>query len=66
VLAHQSEASEDGQARQVRLELKAVAIGAITQGVQAIGMETPAQFAGFLAAGRNGSGFVFHITSLTE
>jgi primosomal replication protein N len=66
VLAHQSEASEDGQARQVRLELKAVAIGAITKGVQAIGMENAAQFAGFLAAGRNGRGFVFHITSLTE
>jgi primosomal replication protein N len=66
MLVHQSEASEDGQARQVRLELKAVAIGAITKGVHSIGMETPAQFAGFLAQGRNGRGFVFHITSLSE
>jgi primosomal replication protein N len=64
VLAHQSEASEDGQARQVRLELKAVAIGIISKAVQSMGLETPAQFAGFLAAGRNGRGLVFHITAL--
>jgi primosomal replication protein N len=64
VLAHRSEASEDGQPRQVQLELKAVAIGAISQALQTMGLETPAQFAGFLAAGRNGRGVVFHITSL--
>jgi primosomal replication protein N len=64
VLAHQSEASEDGQARQVRLELKAVAIGAISKAVQSMGLETPAQLAGFLAAGRNGRGLIFHITAL--
>jgi primosomal replication protein N len=64
VLAHHSEVSEDGQARQVQLELKAVAIGSITKGLQAMALGAPAQFAGFLAASRNARGLVFHITAV--
>jgi primosomal replication protein N len=64
VLKHQSQVTEDGQPRQVAMQLKAVAIGAITRPVAAMALGTPAQFAGFLAASRNGKGLVFHVTEL--
>jgi primosomal replication protein N len=65
VLAHESEVSEDGSARKVALSLRAVAIGQrITRQVDALALGSPATFAGFLAATRNGRGLVFHITSL--
>jgi primosomal replication protein N len=64
VLKHQSQVTEDGQPRQVAMQLKAVAIGAITRPVAAMALGTPAQFAGCLAASRNGKGLVFHVTEL--
>ena len=65
VLAHESEVSEDGSARKVALQLKAVAIGErITRQVGALALGCAANFAGFLATSRNGRGLVFHITSL--
>jgi primosomal replication protein N len=64
VLKHQSQVTEDGQPRQVAMQLKAVAIGAITRPVAAMALGTPAQFVGFLAASRNGKGLVFHVTEL--
>ena len=64
VLAHRSEVSEDGQPRQVRLELRSVAIGAIAGSLQTMALDASAQFAGFLAASRNGRGLVFHITAV--
>jgi primosomal replication protein N len=64
VLDHRSQVSEDGQPRQVAMQLKAVAIGAITRPVSALSLGSPAQFAGFLAASRNGRGLVFHVTEV--
>jgi primosomal replication protein N len=64
VLKHQSEVTEDGQRRQVAMQLKAVAIGAITRPAAGLALGTPAQFAGFLAASRNGKGLVFHVTEI--
>ena len=64
VLKHESEASEDGQARKVSLEIRAVAIGDITRQVGQLAVGAQAQFAGFLAASRNGRGLVFHVTSI--
>jgi primosomal replication protein N len=64
VLTHRSEVSEDGQPRKVSFDILAVAIGAITRQVGAMALGNPATFAGFLAAGRNGRGQVFHITAL--
>jgi primosomal replication protein N len=67
VLAHESEVSEDGSARKVALQLKAVAIGErITRQVGALALGQQATFAGFLAATRNGRGIVFHSTSLEQ
>ena len=64
VLKHESEVSEDGLPRKVSLEIKAVAIGAITRPAGAMVLGATASFAGFLGATRNGRGLVFHITAI--
>jgi primosomal replication protein N len=65
-LDHESEAREAGQARQVKLELRAVAFGtdAETLSRQAIG--TGFRFTGFLAAARGGKTPVLHIQSFQQ
>ena len=65
-LKHESTVSEDGQPRKVSMELRAVAIGAITKSANALALGTPATFAGFLAASRNGKGLVFHVTEIAR
>jgi primosomal replication protein N len=64
LLRHGSEVSEDGTPRKVSLDIRAVAIGAITRQVAELALGTEASFAGFLASARNGRGIVFHITSV--
>ncbi len=64
VLKHESEVSEDGQSRKVSLQIKAVAIGAITQPLVGVALGTSARFAGFIGATRNGRGLLFHVTAL--
>ncbi len=64
LLKHESEVSEDGLPRKVSLEIKAVAIGAITRPAGALTLGASANFAGFLGATRNGRGLVLHITAL--
>jgi primosomal replication protein N len=63
-LKSDTEVSEDGQARKVSLEIKAIAIGAITVPAKVLAMGQAAMFAGFLAASRNGKGLVFHVTTI--
>ena len=64
-LEHESELSEAGQVRQVKVAVKAVAFGAVaeTLGRQAIGSSW--NFTGFLATPRNGKHPVFHIQSFS-
>lgn len=64
MLQHESDVSEDGQPRRVSLEIRAVAIGEIAQRVGQVAVGGQAQFAGFLAAARNGRGVVFHVTAM--
>jgi primosomal replication protein N len=64
VLKHESEATEDGQPRKVSMEIKCVAIGAITAQALKLEMGAECTFAGFLAAARNGRGVVFHVTAI--
>ena len=64
LLKHESKVSEDGAPRKVSMDIKSVAIGAITRQVGALSLGTAGGFAGFLASGRNGRGLVFHITAL--
>ncbi len=63
-LKHASEVSQDGRPRQVSFDIKARAIGAVTQAVGALELGSTHGFAGFLGAQRNGRGIVFHITEL--
>ena len=63
-LKHESEATQDGQTRKVWFEIKARAIGEITQRVAKLEMGREHGFAGFLGSQRNGRGVVFHVTEL--
>ncbi len=62
-LKHVSEVSEDGQPRKVSMEMKALAIGVITQGLAPLALGSGGLFAGFITSTRNGRGLLFHITS---
>ena len=63
-LKHESQVTQDGQARQVFFEIKARAIGAVTQQAAGLEMGSTHGFAGFLGSQRNGRGVVFHVTEL--
>jgi primosomal replication protein N len=63
-LKHESQVSEDGRPRKVSMEIKAVAIGAITRLIEPLVIGSESVFAGFLTASRNGRGLVFHVTEL--
>ena len=63
-LKHESEVTQDGQTRKVWFELKARAIGDITQRVARLELGSMHGFAGFLGSQRNGRGVVFHVTEL--
>jgi len=63
-LEHQSELSEESQVRQVSVQVRAIAIGAITRSLAALNLGDDGTFAGFLAGARNGRGLLFHVTSL--
>ena len=65
-LEHESEVTEAGQQRQVKLAVKAVAFGSVaeTLGKQAIGSHW--KFTGFLATPRNGKHPVLHIQSFSR
>ena len=64
-LQHAGTVTEDGQPRQVSLEIKALGIGAMAQPLAALALGSTGQFGGFLGAARNGRGLLFHITELT-
>ena len=64
-LQHGSVLTEDGQPRKVSLEIRALAIGAISRSLGALMLGQSGLFAGFLASGRNARGMFFHITELT-
>ncbi len=64
VLKHESVASEDGQPRKVSFEMKAVAIGAVTQLLTPLVLGSLLNLGGFITSTRNGKGLLFHITSV--
>jgi len=65
-LEHESEASEAGQQRKVKVAIRAVALGGVAEALvgQAIGSEWT--FTGFLATPRNGKHPVLHIQSFQQ
>ena len=62
-LTHESLVAEDGQARQVSMEIKALAIGAVSAGLATLALGSEASFVGFITRTRNGRGLLFHINS---
>ncbi|MDO9284516.1 MAG: primosomal replication protein N [Aquabacterium sp.] len=64
-LQHESTVTEDGQPRRVSLEIKALAIGAMSRPLGALMLGSTGLFGGFLSTARNGRGLLFHITELT-
>jgi primosomal replication protein N len=64
-LQHGSTVTEDGQPRQVSVEIKALAIGALSRPLGALALGSTGLFGGFLGMARNGRGLLFHITELT-
>ena len=63
-LEHESELSEESQMRKVSVQIRAIAIGAITRSLAALNLGDASTFAGFLAGTRNGRGLLFHVTSI--
>jgi len=63
-LKHESELSQAGQIRKVWFEIKARAIGDITQRIERLDLGSSHGFAGFLGSQRNGRGVVFHVCEL--
>jgi primosomal replication protein N len=63
-LRHESTVSEDGQPRKVSMEMRAVAIGAVTQPLKVLELGQGGMFAGFITSTRNGRGLLFHVTSV--
>ena len=61
-LKHESQVSQDGVARQVWFEIRARAIGEITQRLVRLEIGAAGTFAGFLTNQRNGRGTVLHVT----
>ena len=66
VLEHESTQTELDTPRLVKLQLKAVAFGALAETLSRQGLESVLQFQGFLANARNSKGVVFHIQSFSK
>lgn len=65
-LEHESELSEAGSARQVRVEIRAVAFGAAAETLARQPIGSGFRFTGFLAAPRHGKHPVLHIQSFQQ
>jgi primosomal replication protein N len=63
-LRHEGQVREDQSMRTIAVDVKAKAIGGITRQVQTLQLGQAMVFEGFVAAGRNGRGMVFHITTV--
>ena len=63
-LKHESEVTQEGTPRKVSMEIKARAVGQITQRLARVDIGSSHGFAGFLGSQRNGRGIVFHVTEL--
>jgi primosomal replication protein N len=63
-LKHESTVMQDGQPRQVSVEIRARGIGEITARLAQLEIGSSHGFAGFLGSHRNGRGVLFHVTEL--
>ena len=65
-LEHESEVSEAGQTRQVKVAIKAVAFGSVAESLRQQAIGSSWRFTGFLATPRNGKHPVLHIQSFQQ
>ena len=65
-LEHASSVTQAGQARQIKAELKAVALGALAEWLARQATGSVWRFSGFLATPRNGKHVVFHIQEFLQ
>ena len=63
-LRHESQVIQEGQPRQISVEIKARALGPITERLAHAELGSSHGFAGFLGSQRNGRGIVFHVTEI--
>ena len=63
LLEHESQQTEAGTRREVKVAMKAVAFGATAEALRSHAMGTEWRFEGFLAAARGGKHPVLHIQS---
>ncbi len=63
-LKHESEVVQLGVPRKISVEIRARAVGPVTDHLLAAEMGVEHGFEGFVAAQRNGRGVVFHIQSI--
>jgi primosomal replication protein N len=66
VLEHESVVTELDTPRTVKLQLRAVAFGAMAETMARQGLSMQAEFEGFLGNARNGKGVVFHIQAFSK
>jgi len=65
-LEHESQMQEAGQARQVKVAIKAVAFGSVAETLVRQPIGSNWRFTGFLATPRNGKHPVLHIQSFVQ
>ena len=63
-LRHESQVTQEGHPRQISVEIKARALGSITERLAVAELGSSHGFAGFLGSQRNGRGIVFHVTEI--
>ena len=63
-LRHESEVTQLGSARKVSFEIRARAVGDVTEALLAAELGVEHAFEGFLGAQRNGRGIVFHVQTV--
>lgn len=65
-LDHESSVEEAGQIRQVRVTVKAVALGVVAERLGILPVGSVWRFTGFLAMPRNGKSIVLHIQEFQQ
>jgi len=63
-LKHESQVAQEGQPRQVSVEIRARALGQTAERAGRLELGTSHGFAGFIGSQRNGRGIVFHVTEI--
>ncbi len=66
VLEHESTVTELDTPRTVKLQIKAVAFGALAETLSRQSLDSEGSFQGFMANARNGKGLVFHIQDFSK